>query len=137
MLLRRFFDFIHRSGFKLKKKNNGILLRHLIEFSFHFFLETLGYYQDPTIPYLPMIQPADYVNKPQQKYFCENGCGRSYTSMNNMKRHVKVECSNDVKNFQCQVCLKKFRRNFHLKRHFNSVHGYECKKRKYYCIGNS
>lgn len=76
-------------------------------------------------------------NTEQQKYFCDNGCGRSYSSINNMKRHVKVECGVHTKNFQCQVCLKKFRRKFHLKRHCSTVHGFKCENLKYYCATNS
>lgn len=81
------------------------------------------------------LQVTDGITK-QQKYFCENGCGRAYTSLNNAKRHFKVECGVEEKKFICQVCLKKFKRKFHLKRHYNTVHGYKCEKLKYYCAEN-
>lgn len=39
-----------------------------------------------------------------------------------MKRHAKTECGNDAKNFECKICLKRFRRKYHLQRHHASVH---------------
>lgn len=101
-------------------------------FSPFFFLDESTYHQHPE-PY--QLQCYDDITK-QQKYFCDNGCGRSYSSINNMKRHVKVECGTEEKKFQCQVCLKRFRRKFHLKRHFNTVHGYKSEKLKFYCVEN-
>lgn len=58
----------------------------------------------------------------EQQYYCMNNCGRVYNSAYNMKRHAKTECGNEAKNFECTICMKRFRRKYHLQRHHASVH---------------
>lgn len=52
--------------------------------------------------------------------YCENQCGRGYSSFQNMRRHMTFECGSE-KRFQCSVCCRKFSHKHHLKAHCRSL----------------
>lgn len=53
------------------------------------------------------------------KFYCANGCGKSYTLLANMRKHLRFACMG-VRQFQCQLCLKRFTYKHHLQHHQKS-----------------
>ncbi|XP_023030657.1 longitudinals lacking protein, isoforms N/O/W/X/Y isoform X13 [Drosophila willistoni] len=59
--------------------------------------------------------PQDYIRHgPKNQLLCQ--CGRYYNTMNRLMLHQREECQ-DFKRFQCDYCLKWFKRRSHLNRH--------------------
>ncbi|XP_023170466.2 longitudinals lacking protein, isoforms N/O/W/X/Y isoform X12 [Drosophila hydei] len=59
--------------------------------------------------------PQDFTRSgPKNQLLCQ--CGRYYNSMNRLMLHQSEECQ-DFKRFQCDYCLKWFKRRAHLNRH--------------------
>ncbi|XP_033252913.1 longitudinals lacking protein, isoforms N/O/W/X/Y-like isoform X13 [Drosophila miranda] len=59
--------------------------------------------------------PQDFVRHgPKNQLLCQ--CGRYYNTMNRLSLHQREECQ-DFKRFQCDYCLKWFKRRSHLNRH--------------------
>ncbi|XP_030562902.1 zinc finger protein 667-like [Drosophila novamexicana] len=57
----------------------------------------------------------DFVRHgPRNQLLCQ--CGRYYNTMNRLMLHQSEECQ-DFKRFQCDYCLKWFKRRSHLNRH--------------------
>lgn len=55
-------------------------------------------------------------------YKCLNDCGRSYTLLSSLQRHMRLECG-VPKKFWCPVCLKTYTRKDSLKYHMIDKHG--------------
>ncbi|XP_050430577.1 zinc finger protein 586-like [Adelges cooleyi] len=55
------------------------------------------------------------------RYYCINGCGKSYKNKQHMTRHARSECGCQAK-FRCQYCMKSFTRKQSLKLHIVVVH---------------
>ena len=77
---------------------------------------------------LPPVMPSTAGNArssrggyESNKSFCCEKCGRSYTSVGNLKRHKKYECGVEPK-FNCPVCQKKFQHRHSVKIHITSAH---------------
>lgn len=51
---------------------------------------------------------------PKNQLLCQ--CGRYYNTMSRLMLHQREECQ-DFKRFQCDFCLKWFKRRSHLNRH--------------------
>lgn len=65
--------------------------------------------------FLSSIVPLDYVRHgPKNQLLCQ--CGRYYNTENRLMLHQREECQ-DFKRFQCDFCLKWFKRRSHLNRH--------------------
>ncbi|XP_017959273.1 longitudinals lacking protein, isoforms N/O/W/X/Y isoform X12 [Drosophila navojoa] len=59
--------------------------------------------------------PQDFMRHgPKNQLLCQ--CGRYYNTMNRLMLHQSEECQ-DFKRFQCDYCLKWFKRRSHLNRH--------------------
>ncbi|XP_064549048.1 longitudinals lacking protein, isoforms N/O/W/X/Y isoform X16 [Drosophila montana] len=59
--------------------------------------------------------PQDFLRHgPRNQLLCQ--CGRYYNTMNRLMLHQSEECQ-DFKRFQCDYCLKWFKRRSHLNRH--------------------
>ncbi|XP_017106707.1 longitudinals lacking protein, isoforms H/M/V isoform X16 [Drosophila bipectinata] len=59
--------------------------------------------------------PQDFVRHgPKNQLLCQ--CGRYYNTMSRLMLHQREECQ-DFKRFQCDFCLKWFKRRSHLNRH--------------------
>lgn len=56
------------------------------------------------------------MNKKQGPFMCIN-CQKSYKYFCDLKRHMKWECLNRVKNFACTLCDKRYYRKSHLTVH--------------------
>lgn len=57
-------------------------------------------------------------------YKCLNECGRSYTLLSSLQRHMRLECG-VPKRFWCPICLRAYTRNDTLKYHMNEKHGFK------------
>lgn len=55
-------------------------------------------------------------------YKCLNDCGRSYTLLSSLQRHMRLECG-VPKKFFCTLCLKSYTRKDSLKYHILEKHG--------------
>lgn len=56
---------------------------------------------------------------PKTQHYCENNCGKWYPTRHGMLRHLRSDCGKE-KQFQCKICLKFFKRKYHLKRHYQT-----------------
>ncbi|KAL5288239.1 hypothetical protein ACFFRR_008847 [Megaselia abdita] len=56
---------------------------------------------------------------PKLQHYCENNCGKWYPTRHGMLRHLRSDCGKE-KQFQCKICLKFFKRKYHLKRHYQT-----------------
>lgn len=64
---------------------------------------------------LSSIVSLDYIRHgPKNQLLCQ--CGRYYNTANRLMLHQREECQ-DFKRFQCDYCLKWFKRRSHLNRH--------------------
>lgn len=55
------------------------------------------------------------------RFFCPNGCGRSYKRKNGLMQHVKFECG-ILPKFKCMRCEKTFARKSTIQSHMVNVH---------------
>ncbi|GBM22887.1 hypothetical protein AVEN_202149-1 [Araneus ventricosus] len=49
-------------------------------------------------------------------------CKRIFSSRGNLRRHMEIHIMSDRKRFQCDICLKKYKRKDYLKEHKMTVH---------------
>lgn len=49
-------------------------------------------------------------------------CKRIFSSRGNLRRHMEIHVMSDRKRFQCDICLKKYKRKDYLKEHKMTVH---------------
>lgn len=57
----------------------------------------------------------------EMKFWCPNGCGRSYVHKTSLYLHLRRECGKE-KQFKCSICQRKFTHKSSLKSHVGLVH---------------
>ncbi|KAF7272324.1 hypothetical protein GWI33_014873 [Rhynchophorus ferrugineus] len=57
---------------------------------------------------------------PNRRYACER-CENSYTTINNLKRHLRYECG-VLPQFKCPLCYKRFVYKFRMTQHIQHDH---------------
>lgn len=62
---------------------------------------------------------SSLADMPKTQHYCENNCGKWYPTRHGMLRHLRSDCGKE-KQFQCKICLKFFKRKYHLKRHYQT-----------------
>ncbi|GFY74423.1 hypothetical protein TNIN_132741 [Trichonephila inaurata madagascariensis] len=71
----------------------------------------------------PHLKRADFdkILSELDEPICPN-CKRIFSSRGNLRRHMEIHIMSDRKRFQCDICLKKYKRKDYLKEHKMTVH---------------
>lgn len=64
------------------------------------------------------------------RFTCPNSCGKSYKNKRSIWSHLKFECGREPQ-FECFICLKKFKYKSNMAQHLSLVHSHNVLKYKY------
>lgn len=112
-------------------KSPAIIFARLTKYLFSDFFNSVRYMNQltPTIRRRSNTQPFQSGRRKLDRrqtnnhisniYHSCNKCGKSYTTIYNLKRHLKFECGVDPQ-FECVHCGTKFKHKHHLTDHIRS-----------------